>query len=80
MIDLDFAERSIPAADPRLYPILTQFLDDMLQAMPPEDAFLASVRRTVSDALRHGAPDLDEVARGMAIGGRTLQRRLTEAE
>ena len=79
VLDLDFAERAIPAADARLYPILTQFLDDMLQAMPPEDVFLASVRRTVSDALRHGPPDLTEVGRAMAIGTRTLQRRLTEA-
>jgi len=79
VVDLDFAERQIPAADARLYPILTRYLDDMLQAMPPEDTFLASLRRAIGEALRHGHPGLTEVARSMALGVRTFQRRLTES-
>ena len=79
MVDLDFAERQVPAADGRLYPILTRFLDDMLMAMPPEDTFLTSLRRAIGEALRRGKPDLREVAGVMALGTRTLQRRLAEA-
>lgn len=79
VVDLDFAERQIPAADARLYPILTQYLDDMLAAMPPEDTFPATVRRAIGEALGQGKPGLTEVARGMSLGARTLQRRLTEA-
>jgi AraC-like DNA-binding protein len=79
VVDLEFADRQVPAADARLYPILTQYLDDMLAAMPPEDTLLASVRHAVGEALRHGKPELATVARGMAFGTRTLQRRLTDA-
>jgi len=79
VVDLEFAERQIPAADARLYPTLTRYLDDMLQAMPAEDAFLASLRRAIGEGLRNGPPDLATVAHEVALGARTLQRRLTEA-
>jgi AraC-like DNA-binding protein len=79
VVDLDFADRAIPAADPRLYPILTTYLDGMLAALPPEDEFVAALRRAISEAVRRGKPSLTEVAHGMALGARTLQRRLTEA-
>jgi AraC-like DNA-binding protein len=63
----------------RLYPTVTRYLDDVLQAMPAEDAFLASLRRAIGEALRHGPPDLPTVAHEVALGARTLQRRLTDA-
>ncbi len=79
VVDLEFAEREIPAADARLYPTLTRYLDDLLQAMPTEDAFLASLRRAIGETLRNGPPDLATVAHEVALGARTLQRRLTDA-
>jgi AraC-like DNA-binding protein len=80
VVDLEFANRQIPAADDRLYPILTDLLDDRLRALPPEDTFLASLRHAIGEALRHGKPGLNEVARALALGPRTLQRRLAEAK
>ena len=79
VVDLEFAARAVPAADARLYPILTRYLDDLLAATPPEDTFLSSVRRAIGEALPQGTPELAEVARGLALGARTLQRRLTES-
>jgi AraC-like DNA-binding protein len=79
VVDLEFAERQIPAADARLYPTLTRYLDDVLQALPAEDAFLASLRRAIGETLRNGPPDLATVAREVALGARTLQRRLADA-
>lgn len=79
VVDLEFAERQIPAADARLYPTLTRYLDDVLQVMPAEDAFLASLRLAIGETLRNGQPDLATVAHEVALGARTLQRRLTDA-
>jgi AraC-like DNA-binding protein len=78
IIEQELCERSIPAADARLYPIIRQYLDGVLEEMPPEDDLLASVRRTIGESMRHGDPTLTQVARRMAIGPRTLQRRLRE--
>lgn len=80
VIDLDFTERQIPAADPRLYPILKAYLDDLPDGLPPEDGFVAAVRRAVGESMGHGEPTLTAVARALALGARTLQRRLTDAE
>jgi len=78
VLDQAFTERQVPAADARLYPILTKYLDGILEALPPEDAFLVSVRRAVGELMRQGNPGLTEVARSMTLGARTLQRRLEE--
>lgn len=80
VVDIDFADRAVPAADPRLYPILTKYLDDMLAALPPEEDFVASLRRAIGESVRRGKPTLTGVAEGMAVGARTLQRRLTAAD
>src|SRR5262249_18444009 len=72
----DFCDRQVPTADARLYPILTTYLDRILEELPPEDHVLASARRTIAEAMRHGPPSLARVAEKMAMGARTLQRRL----
>jgi len=76
VVDNELCERQIPAADARLYPIMRRYLDDALEAIPPEDGFLQSVRRAIGESIRHGEPTLTHAARRLALGGRTLQRRL----
>jgi len=76
VVDKELCDRQIPAADARLYPIMRRYLDDALEAIPPEDDFLRSVRRAIGESIRHGDPTLTQVARRLALGGRTLQRRL----
>ena len=57
---------------------MQRYLDDALSELPPGDDFVQSVRRAIGESVRHGEPSLSHVARRLAIGGRTLQRRLRE--
>jgi AraC-type transcriptional regulator len=50
VIDREFLERQVPAADQRLYGILKRYLDGILSEMPREDGFLASIRKALGDA------------------------------
>jgi len=78
VIDREFLERQVPAADPRLYGILRRYLDVILAEMPPEDNFLGSIRKAIAEAMRNGDPKLARVAKATAMSPRTLQRRLQE--
>ena len=78
VIEREFLERQVPAADPRLYRILQRYLDDILSDMPREDGFLASIRKAIAETMRDGDPGLGRVAKQLAASPRTLQRRLKE--
>ena len=78
VIEREFLDRQVPAADPRLYPILRRYLDEVLTEVPREDDLLASVRRAVAESMRHGDPSLTTVGGRVAMGPRTLQRRLKD--
>jgi AraC-like DNA-binding protein len=78
VIELSFAERAVPAADQQLYLIMKQYLDQVLSEMPQEDGLFAAIRKAVAEAMRDGDPKLARVSKKMAMGSRTLQRRLKE--
>lgn len=78
VIEPELAAWAVPAADARLYPILKDLLERILDEMPPADGLLTSVRRAIAESMRHGEPTLAQVARRIAVGARTLQRRLEE--
>jgi AraC-like DNA-binding protein len=78
VIDRQFVEREVPAADQRLYQILKRYLDQVLSEMPREDSLLASVRRATAETMRDGDLKLARVAKQMAMSARTLQRQLKE--
>jgi len=78
VIEREFLDRQVPAADPRLYPILRRYLDEVLTEVPSEDDLLGSVRRAVAESMRHGDPSLTKVGKRIAMGPRTLQRRLKD--
>ena len=78
VIELSFAERAVPAADQKLYLIMKQYLDQVLSEMPQEDSLFAAIRKAVAELMRDGDPKLARVAKKMAMGSRTLQRRLKE--
>jgi AraC-like DNA-binding protein len=79
VMEREFLERSVPAADERLYPILRRYLDGVLKEMPRDDDLLTSVRRAVGESMRDGEPKLTLVAKRLAMSPRTLQRRLKES-
>jgi AraC-like DNA-binding protein len=78
VIEREFLERQIPAADQRLYQIMKQYLERVLAEIPQEHEVLASVRRAVAESMREGDPNLARVAKKMAMSPRTLQRQLKE--
>ncbi|HTN69838.1 MAG TPA: AraC family transcriptional regulator [Methylomirabilota bacterium] len=78
VIEHDFLERQVPAADKRLYRIVRGYLEHVWSEMPREESLVSSVRKGVAESLKDGDPNLTLVARKMAMSPRTLQRRLKE--
>jgi AraC-like DNA-binding protein len=78
VIDRDLVERQVPAADQRLYRILKQHVERILNDLPRETHFLTDVRRAIAESMRDGDPKLRRVIKKMAMSPRTLQRRLKE--
>ncbi|MGH7848150.1 MAG: AraC-like transcriptional regulator QhpR, partial [Candidatus Binatia bacterium] len=78
VVEREFVERQVPAADQRLYGILKQQVERILNEMSREDDLLASVRKAVSELMRDGHPKLAQVAKKLAMSPRTVERRLKE--
>jgi AraC-like DNA-binding protein len=78
VVGRDLIDRAVPAADPQLYQIMKQYLDQILSAMPREDGLLGSIRKAIAESMRDGDPTLARVAKKIATGPRTLQRRLKD--
>jgi AraC-like DNA-binding protein len=78
VMEREFLERHVPAADRRLYPILRRYLESVLAEMPAEDRLLATIRRAIGESIRDGSPKLGAVARKVAMSPRSLQRQLKE--
>ena len=78
VVEREFIERQIPAADPRLYPILRRHLEHVLADMPRADKMVGSVRKAIADTMREGDPTLTRVAKKLGLSPRTLERHLQE--
>ena len=78
VVEREFIERELPAADPRLYRILKRYLESVLNELPREDSLLASVRKSIAESMRDGDPKLARVSKRIAMSPRTLQRQLKE--
>ena len=78
VVEGDFVERQVPAADQRLYRILRQHAERILEEMPREADFLATVRSAIAEAMGEGNPKIAPVARKVSMSPRTLERRLKE--
>ena len=78
VVEREFYQSKIPAADPRLFEIMRHYLDDILSKMPREDGFLCSVRKAIAETMRESSPSLSAVAQKLATSPRTLQRQLKQ--
>jgi AraC-like DNA-binding protein len=78
VIEREFVDRQVPAADPRLYRILKQHAERTLREMPRESDLIAAVRRAIAESMREGDPRLARVIKKLPLGARTLERRLKE--
>jgi AraC-like DNA-binding protein len=78
VIDREFLNREVPAADDLLYAILKRHVDRIVSELPRESDLLAAVRRVIAEAMRDGEPKITRVTKKLAMSRRTLQRRLKE--
>jgi AraC-like DNA-binding protein len=78
VVEREFFERQVPAADQRLYRILQQYMERVLNEMPREDDLLTAVRKAIAELMREGTPKLAQVVKKISMSPRTLERRLKE--
>ena len=78
VLERDFVERLVTAADLKLYRVLRQHAERILNDVPRETDFLAGVREAIADGMRDGDFKLARVAAKLAMSPRSLQRRLLE--
>ncbi|MDC0672582.1 AraC family transcriptional regulator [Nannocystis radixulma] len=65
-----------PRADARLRLVLERAAAAVLARLPPASELTQQLRQALSEELRGGVPTCEQVARRLAIGVRTLNRRL----
>jgi len=78
VMEREFIERQVPAADSRLYRILKQHVERILSDMPRESDLISEVRRAIAVSMREGDPKLTRVIKQISMSPRTLERRLKE--
>jgi AraC-like DNA-binding protein len=76
VVEREFFDQTVPAADPRLFEIMRRYLDDVLVKIPREDGPLSSIRKAIAETMRESSPNLGRVAQKLAASPRTLQRQL----
>jgi AraC-like DNA-binding protein len=76
VMDREFCQQPIPAADPNLFKVLHRYLETVLSQMPKADQRLELIRRKIAEAIKDGTPNILRVAKAMACSPRTLQRQL----
>lgn len=80
-LEIDHAVAAIPhiSANASLLELLESHARSIVERLPRERAFVEQARRHVLDALlAPGDASLDDLARRMGLGARTMQRRLRE--
>jgi len=65
-------------ANPELFAVLDTHARMLLGQRPPADDIGSRVRQAIDAELRGGNPELESIARKLAMSGRTLQRRLKD--
>ena len=71
-------EMPLVDADEQLCKILKKEAERALQDLPVSPGFVATVRRVIADALTQGGARVEDVARRLGVGTRTMRRRLQE--
>ncbi len=77
-LDTATLELRVVGADPALLSVLERAAGVPSPTAPAVPGFVQGVRDAIRAALREGTPQAGDVARGLHVSLRTLQRRLTE--
>lgn len=78
VLDASILAAPVASADAELAHYLRGVLERAAPCDDDEAPLLKDVRATIRDALPHGAVTAGEVAKGLGVGQRTLQRRLAD--
>jgi AraC-like DNA-binding protein len=70
-------DRKVVGRDPELYAYLDRHARSLVETFRESDSLSARVREALAEALTRGEPSQLEIARGLAMSERTLQRRLS---
>jgi len=79
VFDRETMMRPNPMADDGVYRFFESYLEEELGRRDQEDALDARIKLQVSERLSDGVPTISEIAGGLGLSGRTLQRRLSES-
>ncbi|MCA9656599.1 MAG: AraC family transcriptional regulator ligand-binding domain-containing protein [Myxococcales bacterium] len=72
-------DRPVHGADPALFSVLEDHAERLLAELPaPEPPLVSRLRAVLREELRGGDVGVEHVARRLALGARTLQRRLED--
>lgn len=74
----ELLDMPVRTADPRLFEALSPFLETQRQSRAAATDLLGRLGHHIASSLSSGGASLEQVARSMGIGPRTLQRRLAE--
>lgn len=78
VIDVDVWNTPRAGADPLLFSVLDAHARMLLDQRPPASLTVTRLHEAIDAELHGGCPDLESIARRMAMGPRTLQRRLRD--
>ncbi len=78
LFDRHILQRPVAGADINLLPILQRYLEELYPPSTEDPTFIDKVRDLIAESLHHGDPSLAEIASGLGMSKRTMQRRLAE--
>jgi AraC-like DNA-binding protein len=72
----EYADMSLPGADPVLHALLKGRVESLLGRLSESQTVAAVVRRLIGEEIVHGDPTAERVARALHMSRRTMTRRL----
>ncbi len=78
VFNASFLEKPVKAAQPRLFAVIEEHLQHVIENQDHEDDLVNQVSNLVARELSNGVPTIDWVSEKLIMTKRTLQRRLTD--
>lgn len=78
-VSAQVANEAIPFADRTILPIIERQLASVAKAYNENTPLLSEIRMEIARTVCDGAPTINDVAEGLQLSSRTLQRRLRES-
>jgi AraC-like DNA-binding protein len=73
-----YLDSPVEGADPKLHEVIRKHVDNLVEQLPTARSLSVQVRDLIAKQLKGGTPSALDVARALAIGPRTLARKLEQ--